>query len=66
MKVIINGQPHQVDNGVSVSELLVQLNAGTKGVAVAIQGHIVPRSQWETYIISEGEDITLIRATCGG
>ncbi len=66
MKVIINGQPHEIGNGVSMSELLAHLNTGIKGVAVAVQGRIVPRSEWETYIVSEGEDITLIRATCGG
>ncbi len=66
MKVIINGQPREVDKAISICELLILLNTGPKGVAVAAQGRIVPRSQWETYILSDSEEITLITATCGG
>ena len=66
MKVIINSQPHEVDKGISVSALLEQLNIGAKGVAIAIAGHIIPRTQWDSHTVNEETDITIIRATCGG
>lgn len=66
MKIIINGQPKEVDKNMGMSELLQHLDIGTKGVAVAINDRIIPRTQWDSFIVEDGNDITIIRATCGG
>lgn len=66
MKILINNQFHEVPCGTTVASLLSALNINAKGVALAIDGRIVPRASWDKQVVSEGANITLISATCGG
>ena len=48
--VIVNGQPAEVDPGQTVAGLLARLGhpPGGPGIAVALNGEVVPRSAWPT------------------
>lgn len=37
-----------------------------KGIAVAVQNSVIPRSEWETYLLQENDRILVITATKGG
>ena len=65
MNVTVNNKP--VETGAStLKELALQLELPEKGVAVAVSNKMVPRSEWENFAITEGVNIIVIRATCGG
>lgn len=66
MKIVVNGQPHEVDKGTHLLALLQRLGIGEKGVAIAIGGRVIVRANWCTHILAPDEEITIIRATCGG
>ncbi len=36
------------------------------GLAVAVNGNIVPRINWNKFLLQENDKIMLIRAACGG
>jgi sulfur carrier protein len=38
----------------------------TKGIAIAVNQQIIPKSQWNTHSIKHGDQLTLIKATQGG
>lgn len=68
MDVSINGEPHNFDGDeLSVDQLLRALDFGdARGVAVALNFAVVPRSAWPTTNVSDGDEVELVRATQGG
>lgn len=50
----------------SVEELLRRLTIETRGVAVAIDGEIVRRSEWHNTVIADGDAIEIVTAVAGG
>jgi sulfur carrier protein len=50
----------------SVEELLGRLSVEPRGVAVAIDGEIVRRSEWSDTFIADGSAIEIVTAAAGG
>ena len=65
MKVRINNKQHETQ-AKTVSELAAQLQLPAKGVAIAIDNELKPRTTWDDTILQEGSTITIIKAACGG
>ena len=65
MKVTINNKEHETQ-AKTVSELAAQLQLPAKGVAIAIDNELKPRSTWDDTPLQEGACITIIKAACGG
>jgi sulfur carrier protein len=66
--VVINGEPRRLPDGATV-ELAVQ-EAGAprdgRGVAVAVDGEVVPRGDWTDTKLSEGQSVEVLTAVQGG
>ena len=65
MKISINNKQHQTQ-ATTLSELASQLQLPLKGVAIAVDNQLKPRSSWGDTILQEGACITIIKAACGG
>jgi sulfur carrier protein len=50
----------------SVAEMLQRLSIETRGVAVAIDGDVVRRSEWSATSIEDGGVIEIVTAVAGG
>ncbi|MHC6230340.1 sulfur carrier protein ThiS [Arthrobacter sp. MMS24-T111] len=78
MNITLNGNPHSVADGASITTLVSQVTGrplapngqatdGRKlGVAVAHNAQVVPRSQWFGTALADGDDIELVTAVQGG
>ena len=68
MTVTVNGEKVEVPPETTVSELLLKLeiNPSRKGLAVAVDGEIVPREKWGETRVSEGNEIDVVHAVRGG
>jgi sulfur carrier protein len=67
MNVRVNDKPHAIANGAALPQLLGELGlAERRGVAVAVNDAVVPRSTWPTYALAEGDRVLVIQATQGG
>ncbi|MGH2460638.1 MAG: sulfur carrier protein ThiS [Chloroflexota bacterium] len=73
--VQVNGQAYELDGARTISELMVKLGAGQvtmptglvgPGIAVAVNGRVVPRAQWERTPLGAGDDVRLVKAVAGG
>jgi sulfur carrier protein len=66
--VTVNGQPAQVDPGQTVAGLLASLGhpPGGPGIAVAVNGEVVPRSAWSTTGLDAGDRLEVLGASQGG
>lgn len=67
MTIFLNNQAKELSEPSSVSALLQLLALEhQRGIAVAINDQVVPRSNWNSYQLKENDRLTLIRATQGG
>ena len=65
MKITVNNKETEFD-GTSVSDLAVQLQLPEKGVAVAVNNEMIPRSEWSATPLAENANVVIIKAACGG
>jgi sulfur carrier protein len=66
MQITVNGADREVADNCTVLALLEQLNAPPRGIAVARNDRVVPRSKFETEALREGDRIEIIKAVAGG
>ncbi|CRK85916.1 Sulfur carrier protein ThiS [Candidatus Providencia siddallii] len=66
MNVIINDQIIELANQITVSELFTVLKRKTLGAAVAINKVIITKSQWETYLVNDKDEILIFQIVAGG
>lgn len=65
MKVIVNGTARDVDV-ISVEGLVEELTPARRGVAVAVNGEVVPRSSWPAARLRDGDRVEVLTAAQGG
>ncbi|MBP3430587.1 MAG: sulfur carrier protein ThiS [Barnesiella sp.] len=66
MKIYINQKEIEVQDNISVKELLDMQQIAIEGTAIAIDNKLVPKNEWDDRILTDGNKITIIRATFGG
>jgi sulfur carrier protein len=63
----LNGEEHRLDAGTSIPDVLGILGfEAVRGVAVAVDGEVVPRSEWSEFALSDGMRVEVLRAVQGG
>ena len=65
MKIQLNGEKTETASR-TVAELLRETKAPDSGVAVALNGVVVRRGEWENAALKESDEIEIIRAVQGG
>jgi sulfur carrier protein len=68
MIVEVNGTPTEVADDATVQSVVTQLGAhnARRGIAVAVNAEVVPRSEWETWRLSDGMSVEVVTAIQGG
>ena len=66
MKIYINQKEIEVQDNISVKELIDMQQIAIEGTAIAIDNKLVPKNEWNDRILTDGNKITIIRATFGG
>lgn len=62
----VNGRPARLDPGTTVAALVADWCPSPRGVAVAINGDVVPRSTWDRTIVAPGDEVEIVAAAAGG
>jgi len=65
--ITVNGEPRE-RAGATIVELLADLGveARARGVAVAVNGEIVPRTEWTHHRVDDGDHVEALSAMQGG
>lgn len=68
MELKINNQTKQFPTDSLTVQALLDLEIPEKqnGIAVAINNNVIPKSDWNSHLIQETDDILIISATQGG
>ncbi len=65
MQIIVNGETKNLNQPVTVADLLNEMNLEGR-IAVELNREILPRSQFDTYQVSNGDVLEIVRAIGGG
>jgi sulfur carrier protein len=66
MEAIVNGEPRSIRAGTTVADLLAELGLGGRRIAVEINRDIVPKSEYATRTISDGDRVEIVHFVGGG
>ena len=66
--IVLNGHSADVPAGETVAEVLgrLGLDEGARGVAVAVDGEVVPRAAWRSFALAEHARVEVLTAMQGG
>ena len=66
MKIILNGDPHEIAGPLTLIALLEQLNIDPRRVAVEHNLNVVKRANYDCTEIQEGDQIEIVHFVGGG
>ena len=64
--VKINGEEIENINGITVAEYLSSSGYDTKRVAVELNGDILPKAQYDSTILQDGDSVEVVSFVGGG
>jgi sulfur carrier protein len=64
--VTLNGERCELPDGATVETVVRELGAPERGVAVAVDGEVVPRADWAGTRVRDGQQVEVLRAVQGG
>jgi sulfur carrier protein len=66
VRLNVNGEARTVPAPASLADLVRALTDRTTGIAVAVNGDVVPRTQWTGRVLADGDAIEILTAVQGG
>jgi thiazole synthase len=67
MRIELNGEPHEMTDGSCLADAARTAGAeGAHGVAVALDGEVVPHAEWAATPLAEGSKVEVLAAIQGG
>ena len=66
MKITVNGKERNFKEGLRLDEMLAELNLDTRGIIIERNLEVVSRSEFSNLILTDGDNLELIRLVGGG
>jgi len=66
LEILLNGKSHQIAAGASYADLVADVAAEARMVAVERNGEILPRARWAATPVGAGDRVEVVRFVQGG
>ena len=66
MTIKLNGDPHELEQPLSVSALLAQLEIDARRVAVELNLAVVKKAAYDSSIVTDGDEVEIVNFVGGG
>jgi sulfur carrier protein len=68
VRIVLNGEPRELPEGARVEQAVSATGAAAsgRGVAVAVDGEVLPRASWDATQLHEGQRVEVVQAVQGG
>jgi sulfur carrier protein len=66
MEIIVNGQSHHTAEGITIAELLKELQLSDKPVAVEVNLKLAPKRQHAEHRLAAGDRLEIVTLVGGG
>ncbi len=65
--IILNGETTPLIEGGVIGILRnLEIDPAARGLAVAVNGAVVPRAQWPELVLRDGDDVEVVKLFAGG
>ena len=64
--VTVNGQAVNIEGPLSVQAFLEVRGINARAIALAVNGEVLPRSEYAVRLLQEGDSLEVVRAVGGG
>ncbi|HEY4928117.1 MAG TPA: sulfur carrier protein ThiS [Acidimicrobiales bacterium] len=62
----VNGETQELAPGTTVAVLVARWCPSPRGVAVAVNAEVVPKSTWDRTTVAPGDAVEIVTAAAGG
>jgi sulfur carrier protein len=62
----VNGEDRELPRDATVEAVVLLESCATVGIAVALNGEVVPRSTWSVVVVRPGDEIEILGVAAGG
>jgi sulfur carrier protein len=66
MTITLNGAPHEIADGTTLEQLVGVFSLPERGVALAMNSEVVPRSAWARTRVLPDAQVEVVAASKGG
>ncbi|MFG3418257.1 sulfur carrier protein ThiS [Micromonospora sp. NPDC047730] len=66
MELTVNGAGRSLPGGSTVADLVRAVTDQRRGLAVAVNGEVVPRTGWPATVLRDGDRVEVLSAAQGG
>ncbi|MBK3332813.1 sulfur carrier protein ThiS [Persephonella atlantica] len=66
MKIVLNGEEKEVKENITIQELIKELGIKAPNYAVAVGMEVIPKSEYQTYRLKEGDRVEIVTFVGGG
>jgi sulfur carrier protein len=67
VRIVLNGEPRELAAGATVTDAVDASGAEShSGIAVAVDGEVVPRAGWNDRRLDDGQNVEVLQAVQGG
>ncbi len=65
--LVVNGEARPFGDGTLTGLLEAEaVDSGARGLAVAVNGRVVPRQAWDATLLAPGDEIEIVKLFAGG
>ena len=68
VQITVNGDRYELPSGATVASVVASLDNAPdgRGIAVAVEGEVIPRAQWPSTELRDGASLEVVVAVQGG
>ncbi|GAA1199542.1 sulfur carrier protein ThiS [Prauserella alba] len=66
MSIQVNGEARELPEDNTITGVLAALDVPEQGVAVAVDGVVVRRAEWQSTVVGDGAQVEILTAVQGG
>ncbi|TSA52450.1 MAG: sulfur carrier protein ThiS [Actinobacteria bacterium] len=66
ISITLNGSQEQFPDGATLAEVVQHITSATQGIAVAVDAHVIRRTEWASTALHPGAQVDVLTAVQGG
>jgi len=66
LRILVNGEPQEVEDNISLPELVAALNLKAEQIAVELNYNVVRRARWENTFLQADDKVEIVHFVGGG
>ena len=66
MRIQVNGEPQEVEENISLPELVAELNLKAEQIAIELNHNVVRRAQWNNTLLHADDKVEIVHFVGGG